>query len=82
MERLDCNDIVKTIYNNYGSRIAAVFCLTEAYKYLQSENPDDIEKAICYFKYIEKSLFSSINGSNTIRLYRDVKEMIKKYDKG
>ena len=72
---------------NYGTRIVAVFCLTNAYKYLyRAGNKDgtpesqDIEKARWYVNWA-KQHESSITGPSFIKLYRDVQKELKKYDK-
>lgn len=71
---------------NYGSYITAIFCLTNAYKYLyrageKANNPQqqDIDKAKWYFNYA-KDL--TLEGEGLIDagydLYRDIKWGIEK----
>ena len=65
----------------YGKYITAIFCLTNAYKYLyrageKAHNPEqqDREKALWYFEYAKKL---TLDGEGLIEagyeLYRDIK---------
>lgn len=78
-------ECIKQMQDDYGRYITVVFCLTNAYKYLYraGSKPDnsedlDLQKAKWYFDYANNKLFSSINGSHAITLYRDVKEELKR----
>ena len=69
---------------DYGKRVTAVFCLTSAYKYLYREGnkPDtpaeeDRAKAKWYLDFVDKHLFSSVQGVNTVQLYRDIRRELK-----
>ena len=69
----------------YGSRIVAVFCVTNAYKYLYragqkngAPESQDIEKAKWYFKWAQQHE-SVITGPSFIKLYSDVRKELKKY---
>ena len=71
----------------YGTKIAVMFCLTNAYKYLYRAGnkynvpeSQDIEKAKWYFNWVQAHE-SSIIGASSIKLYRDVQKELKKYDK-
>ena len=65
----------------YGVHITAIFCLTNAYKYLyrageKAGNPEqqDINKATWYYNYAKKLTLDG-NGLNEAeyKLYRDIK---------
>lgn len=74
----------------YGAEVTAVFCLTNAYKYLyragnKADNPmeQDRNKAKFYFDYTNKLIekygilaFNGIRIENT-DLYLDIKEMLE-----
>ena len=70
--------------DDYGKKVTAIFCITNAYKYLYraGNKPDaplkeDKAKAKWYIDFVEAHLFSSIQGANLIRMYRDVKKGLK-----
>ena len=80
-------ECIVAIREDYGDFVAAIFCLTNAYKYLyragnkQGESvEDDIAKARWYFDYHKK--LSYVFDKDALRLHKYVKEELKKYDKG
>ena len=72
----------------YGAYVTAVFCLTNAYKYLyrageKDGNPaaQDNDKAIWYFNYAKKLTNSGINlWGNGLNLYNYIKEELTNED--
>ncbi len=71
---------------DYGVRIVAIFCLTNAYKYLYragykpgQPEAQDIQKARWYFNWVQKHK-SAITGPSAVRLYCDVEKGLRKYD--
>ena len=80
-------ECIVAIREDYGDFVAAVFCLTNAYKYLyragnkQGESvDDDIAKARWYFDYHKK--LSYVFNNDVLKLYKYVEKELKKYDKG
>lgn len=78
-------ECIMQMLEDYGRQITATFCLTNAYKYLyRAGNKEgasvetDLSKARWYFDFVNDHLFSSINGSYSVKLYRDVKDMLKR----
>ena len=70
----------------YGSYITAIFCLTNAYKYLyrageKAHNPEqqDLDKAKWYFNYAKEL---TLDGEGLVEagyvLYRDIKREIER----
>ena len=74
--------------DSYGPYITAIFCLTNAYKYLyrageKDGNPaaQDNDKAIWYFNYAKKLTNSGINlWGNGLNLYNYIKEELTNED--
>ena len=83
-------ECIEQMYEDYGMEITAIFCLTNAYKYLyragfksgESES-DDIAKARWYYDWIMNKGFHvfSVYLSETIELQRYVENELKKYYK-
>lgn len=78
-------ECIVQMMEDYGRPITAIFCLTNSYKYLYragnkngSSEQIDLEKAKWYFDFVNAHLFSSINGTHAVQLYRDVKQMLIK----
>lgn len=76
-------ECIEQMREDYGNHITAIFCLTNAYKYLyragNKENEDridDISKAIWYYDYVNDYLFSAVSGNKTIKLYKSVESML------
>ena len=73
---------------DYGSFITAVFCLTNAYKYLYragnkdgESEADDIAKARWYYDYASKlSLIEIDNDGKVLELHEYIKKELKKYE--
>lgn len=72
----------------FGRHITAVFCLTNAYKYLYragekegNSMKQDMLKAKWYFDYVTEHLESELygHGKNIINLYHNVEMELKKY---
>lgn len=77
-------ECIEEIRELYGDRICAVFCLTNAYKYLYragnkagNSREQDMNKAWWYFNYADKKLNQSIRGHKTIALYTYVRKALK-----
>lgn len=80
-------ECIEEMIDLYGRNVTAIFCLTNAYKYLyragQKENnseQQDIQKARWYFNYVNNHLVSCVRYKGVLRLYKDVKEALKEYD--
>lgn len=80
-------ECIEEMIDLYGRNVTAIFCLTNAYKYLyragQKENnseQQDIQKARWYFNYVNNHLASCVRYKGVLRLYKDVKEALKEYD--
>ena len=70
---------------DYGETITAIFCLTNAYKYLyraghKGDKKEDIEKAKWYFNYLEDVLSCDSEDVNYIQLYHDIQMELRHYD--
>lgn len=72
----------------FGRHITAVFCLTNAYKYLYragekegNSMEQDMLKAKWYFDYVTAHLESELygHGKNIINLYHNVEMELKRY---
>lgn len=81
-------ECIVEIQEKYGVRIAVIFCLTNAYKYLYraGEKPGnskmrDIEKAKWYLAWADAHK-SIITGRSFIKLYQDIRKELKRYDQG
>lgn len=82
-EQKECID---QIIDDYGRNIGAIFCLTNAYKYLYragnkegSPEKEDIAKARWYFEYVNGRLLSSVTGKHILSLYCYIKKELSKH---
>ena len=80
-------ECIEEMIELYGKNVTAVFCLTNAYKYIyragEKENnseEQDIQKARWYFDYVNKHLLSFVRYKSALRLYSDIKRALKEYD--
>lgn len=80
-------ECIEEMIELYGRNATAIFCLTNAYKYLyragEKENnseQQDVEKARWYFNYVNKHLSSCVRYKGVLRLYNDIKRALKDYD--
>ena len=73
----------------FGRRITAIFCLTNAYKYLYragekegNSKEQDMAKAKWYFNYVRDHFESQLygNSKNLIALYLEVQRGLGEYD--
>lgn len=78
-------ECIEAMREDYGEYVTAVFCLTNAYKYLYRAGTkngeslkDDISKAKWYFEYQEN--LSYMFDRDTMNLYKWVREELNSYD--
>lgn len=72
---------------DYGDYITAIFCLTNAYKYLYragikegESKKDDIAKARWYYNYVDGLDIGNFDNSLFDVIYHDVMKGLEKYD--
>lgn len=77
-------ECIEQMLEDYGGRITATFCLTNAYKYLyragnkeSSSYENDIEKARWYFNFVQDRVSSYIQGKKAVKLYLYVKRKLE-----
>ena len=77
-------ECIEQMLEDYGGRITAVFCLTNAYKYLYragekegSSKEEDLNKAKWYFDFVNKRLNVHVRYTNAVKLYTYVKTALK-----
>lgn len=78
----DKKECIEQMIEDYGKQITAIFCLTNAYKYIyrnghKTGDNADIEKARWYFDFVNERLYSAVSGKKVIKLYLDVKKELK-----
>ena len=78
-------ECIVAMREDYGDYITAIFCLTNAYKYLYragikegESQKDDIDKAKWYFNYQEKLTYDF--DSYILQLYQFVRKELSRYD--
>ena len=71
----------------FGTRITAIFCLTNCYKYLyragHKDGTDDIAKAKWYWNYVNEKIDCRVYFYNDVlfsELYATVERMLKEHD--
>ena len=83
-------ECIEQMYEDYGMEVTAIFCLTNAYKYLYraglkpgEKESEDIAKARWYYNWIMEKGFHvfSIQLSETIYLQKYIKKELDKYEK-
>ena len=79
-------ECIEEIKEKYGLKIAVIFCLTNAYKYLYrcgekagSSKEEDIAKARWYLGWAKRHE-AIIQGQRFIHLFRDIIMEMKRYD--
>ena len=81
-------ECIEQMYEDYGMEITAIFCFTNAYKYLyragakpRETQAEDIAKARWYYNWImDKSFhYSKIHLAETISLQKYIKEELEKW---
>ena len=74
-------ECIEQMLEDYGGRITAIFCLTNAYKYLYragekegNSKEADLKKAKWYFDYVNNRLEVFVRYKNAVKLYEHVKK--------
>lgn len=80
-------ECIEQMREDYGETITAVFCLTNAYKYLyragyKGDMQEDIAKAKWYFGYFCGIKHTIVYNSKISKLELYIAKELKKYDKG
>lgn len=80
----ECIELMK---EKYGGKVTAIFCLTNAFKYLyragdkiDNSEEQDIAKARWYVTYVKNNIISSVTGKYVVKLFTDVDRELQKYD--
>lgn len=81
-------ECIEEMFEKYGMEITAIFCFTNAYKYLYragikegETQEDDISKAKWYYRWIMNKGFHifEVHLFETMQLYQYVKKELERY---
>lgn len=85
-QRAGKKECIWQMVEDFGKQITAIFCLTNAYKYIYragykegSSWTEDIDKARWYVNFVDQHLYSSIQTKRAVELYHQVKKELAGY---